>query len=226
MHLWQVEAEQKLIEFLSNFAEIHQIKPKGSILDKSTLDIYSDVDFDIYLASDSAFDLINLMKMLSQQFGTIFGYEIHNNSNSDVLRICFENGWRFDLTFIYPTQKTLHATDDLPEIEKVVSQFWFVTSMTLTKLGRMDYLTAAHLTLGLCQVNIVVQMLARDEAKNTNIHRFGDKEDVPILHDLLQLNKGNMSEKILSILFLAAEHVDRTMRTDKLRILQNMFDIK
>ena len=86
--------------------------------------------------------------------------------------------------------------------------------MVLAKLGRGDYLTASHLALELCQLNIVMQMLVRDDRKRRAVHRFGDKEDVPIIHSLFNekapkdLLKGNIENKILYALYQAAEQMD------------------
>jgi len=50
------------------------------------------------------------------------------------------------------------------------------------RLGRGDYLIAAHLALEMCQLILVIQMMMRDEEKGTNMHRFGGKEAVPIMN--------------------------------------------
>ena len=88
---------------------------------------------------------------------------------------------------------------------------------------------AAHLVLGLCQLNVVVQMMARDNAKGTNMHRFGDGEDVPVLQALFQ-SDGSTEDRILMLLFHTAKHMDEIAKTidhgyikraDKLRLLKN-----
>jgi hypothetical protein len=85
--------------------------------------------------------------------------------------------------------------------------------MVLVKIGRDDFLIASHLAFELFQLNIVIQMLIRDTNKSTNIHRFGEKEDVPVLKSLLQSDINELSDKntanvILHMLFLAAEQMD------------------
>jgi len=101
----------------------------------------------------------------------------------------------------------------LDKVENTVSSFWFTSLMALVKLGRNDFLIAAHHALELCQLVIVMQMLVRDEEKKTNSHRFGDGEDVPILYSLLSLKSRddlseNMRSEILSIIFHVAKHMD------------------
>ena len=110
--------------------------------------------------------------------------------------------------------------------------------MVLSKLGRKDYLIAAHLALELCQLVIVTQMMMRDNKKNTNIHRFGDEEDVPVLRSLLHLKgsadltDGSAATDILSALFLAAEYMDKVsvelglgyvVKSDRLREMERLF---
>jgi len=96
--------------------------------------------------------------------------------------------------------------------------------MVLVKLGRGDNLIAAHLALELCQLTVVVQMLMRDEEKKTNIHRFGGREDVPVLRSLIPpANHSDMpgdmpahhsnlpdnsKNEIIRILFHASGHMD------------------
>jgi hypothetical protein len=148
---------------------------------------------------------------------------------------------RFDLTLIYSEKKpTVNAKADSfrEKVNRTVNQFWFIAFMVLVKHGRGDYLIAAHLSLELCQLIVVLQMLARDNAKNTEIHRFGDKEDIPVLHGLLELksicglSKKDSGDEIIGILFYAAEQMDNMLKhwiTDtkynsgKLKRLQSYF---
>ena len=163
---------------------------------------------------NSPFGLKKLIKILSKQFGMVFGYEIHNNTNNDVLRVCFESGYRFDLTIIYPAYKEsqIGNISFINKADSIIKKFWFMAFMVLVKLGRKDYLVAAHLVLELCQLNIVIQMLIRDNIKNTDIHRFGNAEDVPILHSLIQLKVHEHDE------------IDKNVnRAGKLKLLQAKF---
>ncbi|MCL2355983.1 MAG: hypothetical protein FWC70_02330 [Defluviitaleaceae bacterium] len=83
--------------------------------------------------------------------------------------------------------------------------------MVLVKIGRKDNLIAAHLALEMCQLIIVIQMLARDEEKGTNIHRYGNSEAVPILYSFASFGPGcDTVDKILAILFSATAETDRT----------------
>lgn len=195
--LWQYEAKEMIEKLLATFPEIKKIEVKGSMLDETTLDKYSDVDLEIHLAHTTPFDIKRVVKKLPPALG----YEIHNNT----LRICLWEGWRFDLSFIYPAEDSLED-----KVENLVNSFWFTASMVLTKLGRGDNLIASHLALELCRQTIVMQMLIRDRDKNTNTHRFGDNEHVPVLHSITQiLDKNEEGLLIRDILFQAAQSMDK-----------------
>ena len=234
MGIWQAEAEQKMKDFLHSIFAIQRIETTGSILTPELMDIFSDVDLEIHLSSDDALDMMDLVNSLAKQFGNVFGYEVHFSDSKDLLRVCFENGWKFDLCFIYSSPKKLHVPADIFEekVRTIVNQFWFMSFMVLVKLGRKDNLIAAHLVLELCQLVIVVQMLMRDVDKDTNIHRFGDNEDVPTLRSLSDPNANNTATEVLGILFQAADNMDKICteldikhvgKTDVLRVIQGMF---
>ena len=126
-----------------------------------------------------------------------------------------EDGWRFDISFFYSKEKVeLPAESFEDKVEAIVNEFWYITSLVLAKIGRGDYLVAADLALELCQMTIVIQMLIRDDEKGTNVHRFGDKENVPILVSLFELMgqsayaKDDVAEQIRAVLFRAAMQMD------------------
>ena len=211
MDIWQIIAADEMGLFLRSSLPIEKISLKGSILDQNSLDVFSDVDFEVYLQHGSGFDMNSVISILSKHF-SIFGYETHNNADNDLLRICLENGWRFDISFFYTKNKgsLLEETSFIGKINKIINQFWFMSSMVLVKLGRGDYLISSHLALELCQLVIVVQMLIRDDNKKTTAHRFGDKEYIPIFTQLLNSDNNNDIPKgILNVLYLAAGHMDK-----------------
>ena len=216
MSLCQVQAAKEMEDFLKEIFIIEKIAIKGSTLNPDSIDLYSDVDMEIHLLESTALDSKCLIKALSEQFCGVFGYEVYSYDNRDIFRICFDSGMRYDLTFIYQHTKKLYASDKSfsENVDGIINQFWFVASMVLIKLGRRDYLIASHLALELCQLIIVIQMLIRDNEKNTNIHKFGDAEDVPILHSLVRLKnsfgsaEGDTVADISSILSQASEYMD------------------
>ena len=214
---WQVQAAAEMKDLLNKTLDVRKIDLKGSLLNPDLLDLFSDVDMEIHLHENPTLDITHLVKELSEHYHRILGYETHSQNNQDVLRLCFENGQRFDLVFIYEGTKKPLAADNLFEanIDSIANQFWFTASTVLTKLRRKDYLVAAHLALELCQLVVVIQMLIRDKEKSTNIHRFGDAEVVPVLNSLIRLNDGADSSEcstpkdILDVLYLAADYMDK-----------------
>jgi len=228
---WQVKAADEMVDFIKSIMQIENYIFKGSITDKNLLDIYSDVDICFKLSDATGIEERKLITALSEHFFNIIGYELHSGNEEDTLRVCFENGWRFDLTFQYPKSKESKQEDYSPDnsIESIINQFWYMSSMVLVKLGRKDFLVASHLVLELYQLIIVVQMILRDKTKGTDIHRFGDSEDVPILHTLKQMNEDTTEKEIIYLLFKAAEHMDKISislldvpeRAGILRALQN-----
>jgi hypothetical protein len=212
MNLWQTAAADKMAGFMKDILPISEVSFCGSVLEPNSLDIFSDVDMKIRLMDNAERNIMSIVETLSERFCNIFGYEIHTHNDNDVLRVCFENGWRFDLTFIYPNPKEppKAGISFLDNVDRTVNAFWFLSSMVLVKLGRKDFLIAAHLALELCQLNIVIQMLIRDEEKKADFHRFGDGEVVPVLRSLMPQEDKN---EVLSILFSAAEHMDKISAT-------------
>ncbi|MCL2420527.1 MAG: hypothetical protein FWD03_01600 [Defluviitaleaceae bacterium] len=213
MNLWQTTAADKMAAFITDFFPASKVNFAGSMLDSSSLDVFSDVDMKISLSDNIAVNMEQLIKALSEQFHGVFGYQVCTGDGDDLLRICFDNGWRFDLTFIYPLPPARQTADAsfTNKINETVHLFWFLSSLILAKLGRKDFLIAAHLALELCQLSIVVQMLIRDEEMKTNIHRFGNEEDVPILHSLI-CDQDDTEHQILHMLFHAAGQMDITAK--------------
>ena len=215
MNLWHAEAAKKMTDFIKAYFPESETDIVGSLLAPGTLDICSDVDMKISLSGNTPVNMKELTEALSGHFCPIFGCEVHHNPCSDVLRVCFANGWRFDLSFLYPQAQAAPeaAVSFLDRAESTVHGFWFLASMVLVKLGRNDFLIAAHLALELCQLHIVLQMLMRDAEKGTGIHRFGDGEDVPVLRSLMSRGgccdvPQNSKDAILDILFRVAEQMD------------------
>ena len=127
MNLWQPLAANKMSDFLNEFLPVKEIAFTGSLLEPTTLDIFSDVDIKILLSENSSLSMKNLVKMLSERFDKVFGFEVHNHDNSDVLRVCFENGWRFDLTFNPRLQESQEA--DISFYEKTDKTINFGSSL-------------------------------------------------------------------------------------------------
>ncbi|MCL2372460.1 MAG: hypothetical protein FWC78_03560 [Defluviitaleaceae bacterium] len=202
--IWQPAAAKKISTLLAGMLAIDEIKLGGSLKTPAELDKYSDVDIEIFLPGDKPVCIKTVLAAVAEEFSPVFGYEIIAHARKDVIRLCLEDGKRFDLLFRYPVDK--QPQPEANETDMMVNQFWFMAAMVLAKLGRRDNLIAAHLALEICQIIIVMQMLQRDRQKGTNIHRFGDDEAVPVL-DIPPL-VGDNRERILAIVFSAAACMD------------------
>ena len=216
-NLWQKQGTQEMERFLLQFFSDPSITRKGSLLNPESLDVFSDVDLEIHLKSNDILNIPKLLSVLEEQIGEIFGYEIHSNASESVIRIVFCNFEAFDLSFFHDAiPVTMPNTTFEDKIINTVMQFWFIAYMAIIKIGRKDYLIASHLALELCQLIIVLQMLERDKNKNTNFHRFGKQEDVPILHNLIYAGNDkkihDKKDEILSVLFEAAEYMDNAVK--------------
>jgi len=240
MNLWQPVAAVKMANFIKDILPVNEIIFDGSVVDPNSLDVFSDVDMKILLAYNDSLNIKSFIQELPKQFYPVFGYEIHNYNEHDVLRLCFENGWCFDFTFVYPQPRESQTADSyfFNKVDSVINQFWFLSVGVLTKLGRNDFLIASHLALELCQLIIVIQMLIRDDEKKTNIHRFGDGEDVPVLRSLVSNERDSFSmetkNEILNILFNASKGMDKIAstvfpeyieRSEKLIDLQRQYNL-
>ena len=234
MDIWQIEVAREFKAFLYGFIEIKEVEFIGSILKPDLLDMFSDVDVEIYLLDNCDLDLNGFLNALTEKFSPVFGYEFFRDDNKDVLRLCLENGWRFDLTFIYPELREpgIENSSFTDKVDSVISKFWFIAVMVLVKLGRKDNLIASHLVLELCQLIVVIQMIIRDNVKGTEMHRFGNSEDVPILHKLAGSSKSKCEDEILFILYQTAEHMEivsssfnkNVNQTNKLKEIQSFFE--
>ena len=213
MNIWQNVRIEKMISVLRAALNPEKIEIKGSMLNLDSIDKFSDVDLNVLLKDTYIFDIDMLILTLSSEIGVILGYQLIDNKDHDVFRVCFEKGWRFDITIKYYAKKQCLEKDSFENtIEKIINEFWFISSWALMKIGRNDYLVATHLALELCQINIVIQMLERDNKKGTNIHRFGEKESVyiPSIADesIPVVLADETANEIMGIIFQASKRMD------------------
>jgi len=216
--LWQIDASKKMVNVLNKVLLIDDVVIGGSVESPAELDIYSDVDIKIILLDNTRINIKNVLDAIATEFAPVFGFEVISHTRKDAIRVCLENGMRFDLIIRYPNDKEPMSEDDTfsQKVDGVVNQFWFLASMILVKLGRRDNLIAAHLSLELYQLVIVVQMLVRDNAKDTNIHRFGDSEKIPSLHTLSCIAAPfslscDTADKVLAMLFSVASEMENEL---------------
>lgn len=112
---------------------------------------------------------------------------------SQTLRVIMRNGTRFDIIFHIREDITVPVYHIPQEEEKEIKDtkdfwprwdlrkadtFWFNQILALAKLMRGDYLIADHVANMQINETLVAQMIDRDNRMGTNIHRYGNKEDL------------------------------------------------
>jgi hypothetical protein len=179
--LWHKEAMGEISARLSSMPGIVSFAWKGSCLEPESMDSFSDLDLDITLSGP----VHDAKSWMSRLFGgiAVFAYEQLGGADKTVLRICLENGWRLDLTCRPGFQN--NPPDEPGTLAWLSNHFWFTAIMASVKLGRRDNLIAAHLALDLYRDILVLLMLERDRRSGTNIHRFGEDEDISFLLGML-----------------------------------------
>jgi hypothetical protein len=200
---------KKILESLFSLSELEEIIIKGveisSLEDEHAIcralnncyhDAYSDVDIEMKIKLNES-EYNDTSPIYADCLGRLgFGDDILGVSHYcteervEVIRLCKTNGMRFDLII------TAECSEDFPllphttisEDFRRINNFWFVAIQALGKLMRKDYLIASHLAHMLIQEGLVLQMIIRDNEKNTNFHRFGYEEELEYLTILNQEN--------------------------------------
>ncbi len=117
-------------------------------------------------------------------FGLLFVERSSDGSGKEGLRICLKSGFRMDFTCFVRCdedipdlpKEDLKQQTDIYEKQDKADAFWFIAVQALAKLLRRDYLIADHLSHMLLMEGLVLQMEERDEAYQTNFHRYGYAE--------------------------------------------------
>lgn len=101
------------------------------------------------------------------------------------------------------------AYQDMPweEIEILVDAFWFKAAVAITKVVRNDLLIGLHLALDLARDSLVLQMIRRDRAKQTTIHRTGGWGNELVARFALN-GQADSGEEILNFIQLGCERFD------------------
>lgn len=89
-------------------------------------------------------------------------------------------------------------------------RFWFLIFLSAKKFMRNDNLIGTHLLLDNLKLLLEAEMMERDRLKKTNIHRFGEEENIDELLALSQL-KLDGKNKIINYLNAVGEKYDQVM---------------
>ncbi|MCL2355982.1 MAG: hypothetical protein FWC70_02325 [Defluviitaleaceae bacterium] len=120
---WQVEASVKMSAFITEKFPASKIMFSGSVLNPSELDIYSDVDMQINMPDNTPVCVKDFLDAAAKIFSPVLGFEVISHSLKDAIRVCFENGMRFDLVFRYPCEKPIESSALKNTVENIANQF-------------------------------------------------------------------------------------------------------
>ncbi|MEM7512332.1 MAG: hypothetical protein AAF388_15465 [Bacteroidota bacterium] len=183
--------------------DIEYILLTGSQLRPKSTDFWSDVDLVITLREWREFNFGDWLHHLST-FYPIIAQEIHHSQESATLRLIMniDDDVAFLDIGLYSEKKWMEKWPNktggykilygpsLPEkkqiqhspkpvftySQKKISHIWFLFFQTVKKFMRSDNLIGLHLMLELVREYLVIEMIERDVAKGTHIHRSGDNE--------------------------------------------------
>lgn len=97
------------------------------------------------------------------------------------------------------------------EISQSVDAFWYKAAAAIVKVARNDLLIGLHLALDLARDCLVLQMLRRDAAMQTNIHRLGGWGNDLVARFALQ-GQDETGEAILNLIQQSCEIYDSLAR--------------
>lgn len=169
------------------------------------MDYWSDTDLTIVLSK--GIELTDSMPDdISKGLGFVLAKEIHRGSERITLRLVIQQDQRIELldlsilTFsqlkneisaLQGSYQILYGS--IPEVPKPlpvkpsfsfhysgdsINQTWFVFYQCVKKFMRQDHLIGLHLLMRLVQEYLVIAMIERDQTYQTNIHRFGYREEL------------------------------------------------
>jgi len=93
-------------------------------------------------------------------------------------------------------------------LDNIVNEFWFKSTVAVTKVMRDDLLVALHLALDMERDCLLLKMIQRDSRYNTNIHREGGWGN-ELLKDLATETSEYSPAEILQIVERSVEMFDR-----------------
>lgn len=198
---------KKMLQSLFSLPELEKIIIKGvqiaSLEDEHNIsrafhncyhDMYSDVDIEMKIElNQSEYNstspiYADCLARLGLDNDILGMSHYCTEERGEVIRLCKTNGMRFDLIISAECREgiPLLPHSNISEDMEKINNFWFVAVQALGKLMRKDYLIASHLAHMLIQEGLVLQMIIRDNEKNTNYHRFGYEEELEYLTILNQ----------------------------------------
>lgn len=138
-------------------------------IEKCIHDKYSDIDIYVYFKIKTKINL----EQIGIYSDNVMGIRLEQNMENNVIRFIDKNGIRYDIVLFNTNNSQIFS-----QIKSINKEILFIIVLALGKLMRGDYLLASHLAHMMIQESIVEQMIERDNKKNTNFHRYGEKEEL------------------------------------------------
>lgn len=193
-------------EMVRKYSGIKAVLLKGSKLNVVETDFWSDTDLLVVLEPGVGINE-DMIKDMVGAIGSIIGCEVFLDTDSTVYRTVIDTVDSIellDITFCTydrwlikesgsSAQSTLIYGDIVSDKKKVdisdeysvqctvryIESVWFKYFMTIKKFARHDNLIGMHMLFDLIKEYLVIEMVERDMAHKTNIHRYGSKEKLP-----------------------------------------------
>lgn len=201
---------------------------KGSKIDGRESDYWSDLD--LLLVSGASDIHIAYTEMLDEIFHPIHAKQLYLYENCITYRVTsgLASVVQFDIQVVNLDFFNKYESDLLLDVKQVygekrrretarkstveyahqyneesINNSWFLFYEAVKKIARCDNLIGLHLVFDLIREYLVLEMVDRDIAKGTNIHRYGTNEKLPDELDMRLLQTESSIDKLKFIAALS-----------------------
>jgi predicted nucleotidyltransferase len=192
----------QVIHYFERQEIVESVRLYGSQLNPEQVDAWSDIDLEINI-SLSVTDIMAKLELLISNLGEVVAKEIIHQDDQVLFRLVMDiNGLveLLDLSIKSSISSSFNSS--------TVDLFWWRLFLAAKKFKRKDFLIGGHLLLTCMQDILVLKMVERDHKKQTNIHRFGDQENIQNILGLTQFKLNNLPQ-IETYLLEIADTFDR-----------------
>ena len=219
-----------------SFKGIQAIVLRGSQQNIQDVDMWSDYDVLIVLNPLVSIDESKFIQAVNN-IGVVVGSETYSGHNSVLYRTAIEFkssiqlldatvlSYREWVSAVPPeSQKIVFGQIEPSQVpntppvkdqtffsdESQINPTWFKYVGAIKRFCRNDNLIGMHLLLDLVRKYLVLEMVERDNRHKTNIHRFGDNEDIPDAIKLSHIDESD-KERVLDYIAKLAYEYDQKL---------------
>lgn len=233
---WRAELIDNLRIIFNNDQNVISFSIFGSLTNKDNVDQWSDIDA-LLVIDLNGINKYYPSTTWIEKLGNIFTIQQSKNLNGGTTKIIFDDFRKIDLIIATDedilsdkiqlskqeivfsksdkiTQKlnSINTSNNFDinsyNIEKLASEFWFLSYTAITKIVRNDLLIGLHLALDLYRYCLILAMWLRDKKTGTNIHRLGGSNNELISQMNLKLDDLSKSG-ILNFIKKCGEEFDK-----------------